>query len=617
ESEITVTTIGSSAGVEPAWIIADCRAALTYAWDQGVPRTTPVHSAAPAVLADPSLKAEAIDGHLGSAGMSRVHEATLALAQDIFETVRESRFAPIALTLARVPVSNQAPIYRASTLRSAHFEKNGVVAEINAGTPALNARFASPLATFLGDQPNVRVITAPPSAMPKRLVAAPPVAGFRSRLTHASAESVLYRVLAAVWRRLPLRGPRGDLWILRENELLKEAALWLGLSGYGLHNLRTPQVAVVPLDEAAWGDLEPILRPLIEAHIDPLLTPAACAPLTDWLLNRMSAAAGQFYAYRAGWRDRLGGRKPKAVLSNALSTPSATALYEACREAGVPYFAFQHGMTREICQRVASYRLFMENCGADYSVVFNDESAKLEEDNPFKTGTPLVAGMPQDYYRTSDDGPWRGDAPPIWYVSACLLVGNTSLLNLGAPDHEKVAFEFQILNLLNGLPHRVLYKPYPGGRYIDPDPVSAAVERLDNIEVYRERIDLRYIARAARVIFTTRASGTFSWCYVPGKPVVFVDHPEQGPLREEVLPSFRKAVFTFDAREPDWQVRLTEFLARPISDIEREWASMADARKRFLHDYFDAADGRGAGRKAARLIRTAMRKRASYPQEQT
>ncbi len=591
----------------PAWIIADSYAALEYAWAQGVPRETQLETAAPALLADARLSARAIEGKLGAAHMSSVHDATLQLARDIYDALRDTDFAPLDLTLARVPVSNQAVAYRASLLRPQHFETPGVVADIDAGSPALNARFASPFATLLRDQPNITVLTAPASAMPNRFDASPPNASFWSRVRHASSESIAYRALASFWRRAPVRGPRGDIWVLRENELLKEAALWLSLAGYGLRGLRTPHIIAEPMDDTEWSALESKLRPLIAERLNPLLAPGAHDPLDDWMLGKMRVIADQFYAYRDGWRGQLRGHRPKAVLSNSLSTPSASSLHAVCQEAGVPYFAFQHGMTREICQRVASYQMFMENCAADYSVLFNVESARQEEENPYKTGAPLVAGMPKDYYRTANEGPWRGDAPPIWYVSTCLLVGNTSLLNLGAPDHEKVALEREILKLLNELPHRVLYKPYPGGRYIDPDPVLEEAAALKNIEVYRNRIDLRYIANAASVIFTARASGTFSWCYAPGKPVVFLNHPEQAPLREEPLPAFREAVFTFDAREPDWKTRLTAFLSRPISDIERDWAEMADARARFLHDYCDAADGRGGGRRAARLIRDSLR----------
>lgn len=591
----------------PLWVIADSWAALNYARASGLPEHLRIETAAPALLADRSISAKPIDGDIGAAGMSAVHEATLAMADDVYRIVRRTRFADIALSLARVAVAKQSVVYRASTLRSAHFEEPGVVAEIDAGSPSLNARFRSPLAELLSDQQNVEVTAAPSSAMPSSYSAAPPVAGFWPRFRHASIESVLFRALSKIWRWLPVPAPRGKIWILRENELLKEAAFWLGLAGYELRSVAAPQIEAAAPDGADWLELESEIGAAMTARLKGVVV-AQCLPiLCDWLLAAMREAAGQFRDSLDEWKKKLGSGKPVAVLSNLLITPSAAALFTACRESGVPFFGFQHGVTREICQRVASYDVFAENGAADYSVMFNNESARQEKSNRYGIGKPLVAGAPRDYYRTSDEGHWDGTAPPIWYVSACLPVGNTSLLNLGSPDHEKVTWERELLKLLNTLPHRVLYKPYPGARYIDPDPLVEEATQMQNVEVFQDRIDLRYIAKAARVILTARASGTFSWCYLPGKPVVFVNHPEQGPLREQVLPIFREAVFTFDAGAPNWHHALTDFLSQPIEAIEALWLAKAPARRRFIRDYMDAAEGKGAGRNAASLVRTAMR----------
>ena len=86
-----------------------------------------------------------------------------------------------------------------------------------------------------------------------------------------------------------------------------------------------------------------------------------------------------------------------------------------------------------------------------------------------------------------------------------------------------------------------------------------------------------------------------------GKPLVFINHPDHAPLRDEVRELLSKALFLFDWGTPGMMADLREFLSRPIDVIEAEWAEMSAAREDFLRRYIKGP-GVGAGRRAAAVL---------------
>ena len=155
------------------------------------------------------------------------------------------------------------------------------------------------------------------------------------------------------------------------------------------------------------------------------------------------------------------------------------------------------------------------------------------------------------------------------------------------------------------LPHPVTYKPYPAIRYLDPDPITAQIAATPNITVYSGRLDLRYVASRARIMITSGATSTVSWCLMSGKPTVYIHSDEFMPLNDEALPLFQDGMFVFDQKASDFHEQLHAFLSRPMVEIEKEWDARAAARQSLIETYI-AAPIRDAGAAAADAVIAAI-----------
>jgi hypothetical protein len=135
-----------------------------------------------------------------------------------------------------------------------------------------------------------------------------------------------------------------------------------------------------------------------------------------------------------------------------------------------------------------------------------------------------------------------------------------------------------------------------------------------NITVRSDRIDLRYIVGQARLLVTSRATSTVYWCLASGRPVAFIDHPDELPLTPDAHKAFAESLFLFDARQSDWKDRLRTFLSRPLAEIEQDWKDRAGVRASMMRTYFNIHPG-GAGRRAARHILETIRTGIQFPEQ--
>lgn len=216
--------------------------------------------------------------------------------------------------------------------------------------------------------------------------------------------------------------------------------------------------------------------------------------------------------------------------------------------------------------------------------------------------------MPKVYSRMTRRG--RADADhPLLYVSTALLSGNVNAYSGGVSDVERVRRELALVeDVLARLPYGVRYKSYPStDRYDDPDPVLAAVARHPRLQLFDRALDLRYMIGQHRLVITSRATSTVGWCLMSGKPLVFIDHPDHMPLRDEARDLFAQGVFLFDWRDATTDA-LRAFLSRPLAEIEVEWRDKAAARRKLVEELF-CRPGNRVGRRVADMLMPMMERR--------
>jgi len=585
------------------------------AWEaarrRGVPAGAAVRTLSPAM--DAAGGDRRLDDRLTPDRIAALNAASVALSEDLYRDFADGpdghdRHRGIAAARA-VYTGFHMPLLFAAALEDADFEAPRAVVRLVSREPMLADYFGTPMADLMAAHPGATVFDVDIAELNVEEDPRPPVPGLAQRLRFAGPRGMAYRLAWKLGPAVGRIGPRGKVLIWRENELVKETALALAAQGYGLDRL--PAIA-----ETADADLPPLPDATVrafarrfDARFGPLLAPRALDAARRVCGRHLANYVARYEAAIPAWRRALGGsagRRVRAVLSNIASGPDAPALHKVLRERGIPLAMFQHGVTMEISRVHEGDHLARENSWADLAVVFDREAAAVCEANPYKQGPAVAAGLPADYRRGARRAEGT-DWPPVWYVATALYLGGRGQLFEGVSDRHKAAFERTVVDdVLDRLPHRVLYKPYPGKRYLDPDPVLEAARAAGNIEVYEERIDLRYILPNARVLVTSRAFSTPSWCIMSGRPVVHIDIPDQTPLRPAAREAFEAGLFVFDAGAPDFHAALRDFLSKPLEEIEALYAAKAEPRAALIERFVDTG-GPGAGRRAAAAIRALMR----------
>lgn len=599
----------SKADTAPSWGLSDVKIihadsidAVREAWRRGVPRTARLLTAAPALLADPDLGAEAIDERLTPAFIRSLEDATLRVSEafkDMFEDFEE---AVVGARAAVVELQRLA--VKAACLGEQDFEYPTAVVTVLPNDPKLALFLNHPLTRLLSRNSRLCVVEVAESDLPAFVDPRMPPPSLRRRLAFAGLEGLFYRLALETWSRLPFAGPRGTVLVVRPNELVKETATALLRQGFAVRCLDPVRMPSEKLAEDEKHRIAFDVAGLVRDELGNLMAPVSCDALAREFATDVCEHLSRYRASLPFWRhrmDSLAKLRPRAVLSNALQGPEMTGLYRVLRDTGVPLVVFQHGVTIEINERVSRYRSSYETVTSDLALFFNNEAVTVASEGPYTTGRCSAVGIPKDYRRGARLAGLRG-APPVWYVSQAVYAGLLGQLFEGVRDSDKAVFETEMIrNIFANLPHRVLYKSYPGNRYIDSDPVIETAKAEPNIDVFDARTDLRYIVGSARVLVTGRTFSTPSWCLMTGKPTVLLDIPDQTPLRAEARDAFAKGLFLFNVGAPDFENRLREFLSQPLEAIERQWQAKATARKALVRRFISSAPS-GAGERAAREV---------------
>lgn len=602
-------TLTAAAVPDSAMVVyADCKVALGEAWRRGLPRDLRVRTLAPAILADTAIAAEPADDRLGPDDIVALESALIATVDDLLRALR-TRDGPddagdIADVAARsLTLDFQGFLHAAAMVREADFVGGAAAVTASTSLPDLQRRFGYRVADILSCADALQLYEIPSERLPPIDEPAPLAPPLATRLLHSDLASLLWRLGTEFWDRLPFAGPRGSILVLRPNELLKETAVRFLRRGYALRSLRTPRPPADGLDAADARFVADHVEKAIRTHITGHVAPRALAAVAQIGSRGAVAAVGQFRRMLPAWRRELDRHpRPRAMFTNMLVTPGAAALYHELRRRGIPLIGFQHGVTPEISRRTRHYAINLENAWCDLSIGFNQRMTELCAGNPYGRGRSVAVGMPRVYRHLAGQRT-RSATHPLWYVSTTLYHSNLARLHRGISDRAMFEREIGLINsVFAQLPHRVMYKPYPAIRYLDPDPVLERAATAANITVYSDRLDLRYVVGATRVLITSGATSTVSWCIMADRPTVFIDSPSYMTLADDAREAFGKAVFLFDESAPDFHDALRAFLSRPLGAMERDWAERAAARRALVERFFSAPTRDPAGRAADAIV---------------
>ena len=498
-------------------------------------------------------------------------------------------------------------LYKAVCLDEQDFTQTVTLVEPESAPDSVfNASFKSPLSKLLASNPSFSAIEIPLNRIPETLDSRPQEPGLLARLLFANHGAKLYRLLIMLGSALKTPSSKGTILVYRENELVKETALEFGLRGFLLWRLEIEDRSVKSSPNSLLtSNFLNFLTEQIQICFSDLLIPPAIAAVTRLFTKHLEAETQYYHAMRQCWKTRLKTLhklRPRAILTNVAGSTLMAALHRELLDSEIPLCVFQHGVTMEYHATHHLYSAIHEAAASDIAILFNETGVEIVQASNFTTANAVPVGLPFEYFATSREFDLKR-SPPIWYISTALYLGNRGALFEGVTDYQKSSFEMAIVkDVLSQLPHQVLYKPYPGRRFLDPLPEEEAISAAENIEIFAHRYDLRYIVSRARILITSRSFSTPSWCLLTGKPVVHIDIPGQASLTETAKKALSKAVFLFDASHPNFSNDLRDFLSQSMEEIENAYLEKKADRDEFILKFVSSHDRGGAGKRAADKI---------------
>jgi hypothetical protein len=497
------------------------------------------------------------------------------------------------------------------------------------GAPVLPSRFlapAVPLATngFFGEIPVE--VTRVPVELPRNFNETSIKDVFRR-----AAMLPLPVLLLEAWVRLRGRhsGPF-DFVLHSDNDPIREALPVLAWRG-----LKWRPSGKAPVAEAKASDeLAALLEKQVAMSHAPWLagqTRAVAADLSArqaeimaaLLVRYLSAGLASVAVTREPMRQWMEGLfaerrgNGKILVTGGLFGPGGALLHSVAKEQGVTIVTFEHGVTKGLAALAASRPEASETKLADWFLGCSPNAIREHRQDVESGRLRFCAiGLP-DHTKSTLRRPiqrllarralgLRGGKSVVMHVATWPYHGNHRS-GPGVPPETSV-FDIDrtlLEKVYSGLPHQVLFKPYPTQRFVHEPDYREIFKPSEGVR-FVDRQDFRYVRAAADVIVTTNPTSTFGWCVGAGVPIVWLDSKWLTPLAgEELRQSFRDSFFVVDIDAPDWADRLHELLSGDIETLQRDWRSKKTVRQAFLE--FAVTGPKGAmGRRGAAAVIEAL-----------
>jgi hypothetical protein len=426
------------------------------------------------------------------------------------------------------------------------------------------------------------------------------------RFQVAGYETIIYRLAIKVMKIIPDWVFAKEILIPNENELNIEIASSLALRGVKVSKIQlqpssnTENIVSSENIKETYSVILTIMRKRVEQWVIPSAVEVTMSLFESYLKKQIN----QFKLLVNDWDKAIvkSNIMKQSVLVNSPGNLKGQALAYVCRKNNLPLIASQHGVTVEISKMHNMLHVAFDNSVANAIFSYNSAIIDIEKRTHFDNAKYHIVGMPLRLIRMKNNQTKDSLLSPIVYISTNLYHMGFSLSQ--KTDYKRSLYEKNIITeVLGKLPHMVCYKTYPedNRKYADTDPVLNEVENANNIALFSEKIDMRYLIPKYRVFVTTCATSTLGWPVMSGKPVVFINQKNNNTLTDDALVSLEKGLFVFSDDEYDFHKKLRDFLSQPIKEIERLWREKEVDRKEMIRKYFSTYNG-GAGSRAAQVI---------------
>jgi len=579
-------------------IFCDSLGALDAAYDKGLKRSAAILTRSPALVARTDLPSVHLDARdsFDPKVLEEFYLSTSSFLEECLGVLKKDPMtAPFAVLFCREVWIWQQRAAFAAFLRDEDFVEPRLLVE---GISDMNSpkKFRLPWRKWLAGNPNLGIFeteTALPSGWPAE-VENP---SLRDRMRLQGIDQILFRVSIAVGNFLPSNITRGQIYYLRESELVRDACVEFAMRGFGVKQIALPRLITETGQHPVCSRTLELFKIRVVDRIEKYFSPKSTSSLLSELVSSFSRQLFSYDATKTHLQDhasRIFRKKKVVFLTNYPFGGSQLALVHTAQERGAVFTGVQHGIGRELLA-VRQNECNYENTFARNVIVFNSEAKRITASGAFRSsgGDECVAGVPSDFHRVGRSRS-NEDVPPILYAQTLGLAGTFFNAFIYKNDVESSRRDISLITqVFERLPHKVSFKCYPHRSYEDLDPALEAAEKAKNVSLMRTGMDLRYVISSARVVISVGASSTLAWCMGSGKPVIYIDPVSSGyRMRRDIIDNYSEALFYFDERDDEYLEKMRKFLSRSLENIEAEWKEGEERRIAFSDRFFGKVDNR-------------------------
>jgi hypothetical protein len=583
--------------------------ALDWAYKNGLPDSAVIKTNSPAMLFGSKKNIQNIESRWTVEELGKFQSSIHELIKEIFDISSniEGIERELALTISHSVWKFQNIIYKASCLEESDFTDPRLFIHIDGDTSLAENRMNFAWDKLLATNPLFSVVNYTLQDDNWKLLSTEGISFWR-RFKVAGYEIIIYRLAIRLMKKLPDRIFSKKFLVVNESELNIEIASSLAIRGVKISDIGIPSTLsstnvdnelLVKTSKVLFEEILPVIRQRVEEWV----VPPAVESVMRFFESYTQEQLEHFQLLVNGWNKTIvkNNKIKQSVLMNAPGNIRGHTLAYVCRMNGISLLSSQHGVTVEISKVHEILDFTFENTVADAMFSFNNGFSDIMNKTYYNKSENYAVGMNMRLLRMRRKQNAGKKSIPIIYISTNLYSNSFNLSKktdyLNAIDECKL-----VVDVFGKLPHKVCYKTYPedNRRYADMDPVLRYVDKTNNMDLFSDKIDMRYLISNYSVLVTTHATSTLGWLVMSGKPVVFINQKHNNPLNNDAYIALSKGLFVFDDGK-DFHNDLRSFLSQPLDEIERLWQEKKSARDVMIKRYFSKYKG-GAGKRAAKII---------------
>ena len=589
-------------------VFCDSLEALDWAYQQGLPRNSIIRTSSPTMLwaKKPNIV------HIESCWSVDKMQEFQTTIQKFSEDISDASIAVInlsheqALCISKASIAFQRKLFKAACIEADDLTESRLIIQVNSKKYGPRNAINPPWKDILDINPKACFVDYTLKNDKWSVLSTYSVPWWK-RLHIAGWRTFLYRLLIGLEKYFPSYLFKRQILIPNENELSIEIAFSLAIKRCKLVKIEEKRIIEGNNNYERLSMIDDAIRAVVDKRIKKWVTPTLTESCTRMFLNEVHERLELYEQWKNIWTSSITSNNSgvKSVLMvNSPVTTKWLPLVNICRKKNIPVVSVQHGVTQEIGASGESFALSDINA-SDCFIAYNKKSADISQASNFILGQAFVSGISGRHLRMKETSYNDTYMTPIVYISTRLYKGNIGGIDTWMTDYGVAQWEYNLINnVFNKLPHKVRYKTYPEEtrRYADSDIVSNEItSNCSNIEVFDEKIDMRYLVNQHQVLVTSYATSTLSWAIMSERPVVFINAKNNGALSQAAYESFKKGIFVFDDVEDNFYENLNNFLSKPIEEIMKLWGQKKSAREDMIHNFFTSYSS-GSGKRAAEMI---------------